>query len=167
MKKILFIAGIAAIFAGCNNQPVHHHLSKDQLVMRQDSLRGDLLRTDIAFSQLSEAKGRNAAFLEYADSDAVMLRKFSQPITGKDQIVALLNNHPDSSYTLTWIPISADVALSGDLGYTYGTYSFTVKGEGTTGGTYCTIWKRSKAHNWKFALGSGNQGLKDEDRSQF
>ncbi len=164
MKGILFITALAICFCSCNQKPGgHHHLDKKALVARQDSLKDDLLKTDLAFSQLSDEKGRNTAFLAYADSGATMLRKFSPPTTGVDAIAKLLAQFPDTDYKLTWLPVACDVALSGDLGYTYGTYTIESKGTDQFGGTYCTVWKRSKTNGWKFLLSSGNDGVKPNE----
>lgn len=130
-----------------------------------DSMRHDLLKTDIEFSALSEEKGRNTAFLEYAADNATMLRPYSMPVTGRDSIASMLGHHPDSTRHLTWIPIRADVARSGELGYTYGTYRLLTKNEPDQVGTYCTIWHRDKDKHWKFILDTGNEGLSSADRA--
>jgi len=161
MKGILVITALAICFCSCNQTPAgHHHMDRKALIARQDSLKDDLLKADIAFSQLSEDKGRNAAFMAYADSGATMLRKFNKPTTGTDAIAKLLNEFPDTAVKLSWLPISSDVALSGDLGYTYGTYTIESKTMDRFGGTYCTVWRRHKSSGWKFVLSTGNEGVK-------
>lgn len=162
--KYFFVLLIAATALGsCNHaDPAKRH---EAMMARVDSLKNELLQTDIAFSQLSEQKGRNAAFIEYAADDATMLRPFSMPVTGKDTIVKLFGAHPDSLYTLTWMPIRSDVARSGDIGYTYGTYTLDIKNIGKEDGTYCTVWKREKGKGWKFVLDSGNEGLKPAEEA--
>jgi ketosteroid isomerase-like protein len=61
--------------------------------------------------------------------------------------------------TLTWTPIKAEMATSGDLGYTYGNYVFTAKNrEGklvTSYGKYTSIWKK-KDGQWKVVVDMGN-----------
>jgi len=161
MKYFLCLA-VVGIFASCNQQPQRPHLTEAQKVARLDSLRSDLLKTDIGFSQLSEQKGRNAAFAQFADSSAAMLRPYSVHVTGKDTIINVLNSHPDTGFTLTWLPVRADVARSGDIGYTYGTYVLQFKDVDKTGGTYCTIWKKDKNKQWKFVLSTGNEGVEPE-----
>ena len=115
MKKLLFLAIIAAAFTACTDKSKcdNRHAMTSAIM---DSLREDLLKTDIAFSKLSEEKGRNAAFVEYAADNATMLRPFSRPLTGRDSIKTLLSAHSDTSYKLTWTPISSDVARSGEIG---------------------------------------------------
>jgi hypothetical protein len=155
---------LAVCFCSCSQKPAgHHRLDKKALIARRDSLKDDLLKTDLAFSQLSEDKGRNTAFLAYADSGATMLRNFSAPTTGVDAIAKLLSQFPDTATKLFWLPISSDVAISGDLGYTYGTYTLESKTMDRFAGTYCTVWKRSKANGWKFLLSTGNEGVKSDE----
>jgi ketosteroid isomerase-like protein len=62
--------------------------------------------------------------------------------------------------TLTWTPVHADMASSGDLGYTYGNYVYTAKNkEGklvTSYGKYTSIWKKQKDGQWKVVADMGN-----------
>ncbi len=66
---------------------------------------------------------------------------------------------PDGT-TLTWTPVKAEMAASGDLGYTYGNYVYTAKNkEGklvTTYGKYTSIWKKQKDGQWKVVVDMGN-----------
>lgn len=129
----------------------------------------DLLKkTDSEFSKLSEEKGANAAFIAYASEGAVMLRANGYPIEGRAAVVETLSRRNDSTFTLVWKPSFADVASSGDLGYTYGTYELKSRPEGKLigEGTYVTIWKKDKDGNWKFALDAGNEGLKPKKETK-
>ena len=114
-------------------------------------------QADIAFSKLSEQKGMRTAFLHYLDSNGVLLRPDHHPITGKEAF-HFLQNINDSSFTLTWAPERGEVALSGDLGYTYGLYTYTTK-DTTLQGTYVSVWKKQKDGSWKYVLDSGNPGV--------
>ena len=163
MKYYLLLVVAAVCLSSCNRPQAAP--SHEEMKARMDSLRHDLLQSDIAFSQLSEQKGRNQAFIAYAAEHATLLRPFSMPVTGKDTIAKLLNSYADSLYTLTWVPLKADVAHSGELGYTYGTYSLNIKNIGKEEGTYCTIWKKDKNHSWKFVLDTGNEGLNPKDEA--
>ena len=165
MKKLLFLAIVALGFSACHDKDgEHHHTRMTPAIM--DSLRSDLLKTDIAFSELSEQKGRNAAFTQYAADNATLLRPFSGPITGRDSIHTMLSAHPDSLYKLTWTPISADVAKSGEMGYTYGTYSVDIKNVGHEEGTYATVWHKDSTKAWKFILDTGNEGLSASQKKE-
>lgn len=123
--------------------------------------REELLKTDRAFSAMSGEKGMKAAFLEYIDSNGVLLRPNVLPIAGADAVDYLIATN-DTGYTMTWQAKSAAVAESGELGYTYGTYALRPTGSDTTLlGTYVSIWKKNAAGKWKFILDSGNEGLGD------
>jgi ketosteroid isomerase-like protein len=62
--------------------------------------------------------------------------------------------------TLSWTPVKAEMAASGDLGYTYGNYVFvTTNKEGkpvTNYGKYTSIWKKQKDGQWKVVVDMGN-----------
>ena len=121
-----------------------------------------VMEADRSFSRLSEAKGMRSAFLDYIDSNGVLLRRDHLPLVGADAIDYLIQQN-DSSFTLKWEPKNAVVAASGDLGYTYGLYVLkpTVK-DTLIYGNYVSIWKKQADGNWKFVLDSGNEGIGKE-----
>jgi len=57
---------------------------------------------------------------------------------------------------LSWNPTKAEIARSGDLGYTFGTYEFTVldslDNPSISFGNYVTVWKRQGDGSWKYVL---------------
>jgi len=67
-------------------------------------------------------------------------------------------------FSLRWKPVSADIASSGDLGYTTGTYES--RGTDAQGkpvvrtGRYVSIWKKQKDGSWKVVLDTGQQDTK-------
>ncbi len=62
--------------------------------------------------------------------------------------------------SLTWTPLKAEMAASGDLGYTYGNYIYTAKNKDgkivTSYGKYTSIWKKQKDGQWKVVVDMGN-----------
>ena len=122
-----------------------------------------MMDADRAFSKLSVAKGMKNAFLEYIDSNGVLLRPNKFPIIGADAIDFLIQEN-DSTYTLQWKPENGAIAQSGELGYTYGLYALKPSGKDTTlYGTYVSIWKKQSDGSWKFVLDSGNEGIGEEE----
>ncbi|HSO88434.1 MAG TPA: nuclear transport factor 2 family protein [Draconibacterium sp.] len=117
-----------------------------------------LLETDRKFSATSVEKGFNIAFIEFAHHDAVLLRENSMPVVGKESVIKLFEKADTSGVQFTWEPLAGDIAKSGELGYTYGIYTFT-KDTLTKNGTYVSIWKKDGAGDWKFVLDSGNEGI--------
>jgi ketosteroid isomerase-like protein len=165
MKKLLLIALAGATLAACGDKGGEHHghkVGKAEL----DSMRNELLNVDIAFSKMSEEKGRSVAFTEYAADNATLLRPLSRPVTGRQAIADLLKNYPDSLYKLTWVPISSDVARSGEIGFTYGTYHLEIKGGDHEEGTYNVVWHKDSTHAWKYILETSNAGLSKGDKAE-
>jgi hypothetical protein len=62
----------------------------------------DLLDVDRSFSSLSKETGMKAAFIEYIDSNGVLLRPDNMPLTGAAAIDFLIEQN-DADYNLTWI----------------------------------------------------------------
>ena len=146
MKTVYFILSALFLFA-CSTE--------NSLEMNPQ----ELIDADNAFSKLSSEEGMNHAFLSYCASDGVLLMQGSMPVVGHEAVENLLGNRDDSAIKLTWEPIHAMVAKSGDLGYTYGTFSrYHVALDSTLKGTYVSVWVKENG-NWKFVLDSGNEGL--------
>jgi len=121
----------------------------------------ELMEVDRAFSKMSEEKGMKNAFIEYIDSNGVLLRPDQMPVIGANAIDYLIQLS-DTGFTFTWEPNGGDIATSGELGYTYGIYALKPKSKDTTiYGTYVSIWKKEKNGKWKFVLDSGNEGVGD------
>jgi len=124
--------------------------------------KAELLATDKEFSQMSAEMGMQEAFLAYLDEEGVLLRSHHMPIKGRAVIAEKFKAVSDTSFTLTWEPLFADIAASGDLGYTYGVYrSETSDSLGrpvVRDGTYVTIWKKNREGKWKMVLDTGNEG---------
>ncbi len=141
---------LVIVFACKNSEKIDPAIEKESIK-----------QADIAFSHLSDQKGRNAAFLEYIDSGAVLLRAGHDPIVGSDAL-QFFNQSNDSSYTLTWEPVGAGMGSGGDIGFTYGIWTFHEKNQpadSSEKGTYVTIWKKQMNGKWKFVLDTGNPGL--------
>jgi ketosteroid isomerase-like protein len=101
-------------------------------------------------------------YLSYYSDDAVEVPNGQAFLPGKENIAKTMGflDNPDNH--LTWAPVGAGIASSGDLGYTYGTYEFTSKDKDgkpvVDKGKYATIWKKQKDGSWKVALDMGNSG---------
>jgi len=152
MKKLSLLASILLLCSvACQNQ------------VDTEKMEEELFQADIAFSNLSTEQGRNAAFIAFCADDAVMLAPNNMPIEGKKIITAELLSRSDSTYSLTWHPVNAYVAESGEMGYTYGLWNLeTADSAGnkiSKQGTYATVWKKNEMGEWRFVLDTGNEGL--------
>lgn len=120
-----------------------------------------LLELDHTFSKVSVEKGMKAAFMDYIDQDAVILRQGSLPIEGKAAVEAYLSEIPEHYFTISWEPINAVVSEDADLGYTYGIWTMVTNDsiQVTSKGTYTTIWRKNEEGVWKLVLDTGTEGL--------
>ncbi len=146
MKKYLPVFFIT-LLVSCHNAPA----------INTDKEKEAMKNADIAFSDFSKANGMKAAFLYYIDSGVVLLRPNHFPIVGKNA-QEYLQKINDSSFSLTWRPESAELAASGDLGYTYGIYTYQDR-DTSYEGTYVTVWRKQADGSWKFVLDTGNPGV--------
>jgi len=100
------------------------------------------------FAAASAKRGVQIAFAEAAATDVRLFRNGRQPIVGKANAVNALRDVEK----WTWEPAFADVARSGDLGYSYGSYELTKTDpalkpeERVERGNYFRIWKRVSAN---------------------
>ncbi len=150
-KKILFLVSvffIAVAFSSCD-------LKTDNQIKSPSA--DEIMKADIAFSDMSRQVGMKKAFLEYIDNEGTLLRPNHLPIVGADAI-DFLSSVNDTAYTLTWKPTKAEIAKSGDFGFSYGVYELTTK-DTVLKGTYVSIWKKQSNGGWKFVLDSGNEGI--------
>lgn len=147
MKKFIACLTLIGVFGG---------LAFSQNKLERETAR--LLEIDAAFSRLSVEKGAGAAFAAHLSDDAVFLPVGENLISGKAAIVKYFS---DGESTLTWKPLKAEVAKSGELGYTYGTSELRTKDrDGKTQVRYfkyVSVWKRQKNGEWKLVLDIGNQ----------
>ncbi len=133
-------------------------------VSAQAAPKDDMLATDRAFSTMSQAQGAHAAFLAYMTDDARVFEGDHPPIIGKKALAAFYASveaaNPNyKKQKLEWTPVEAEASPDGGLGWTRGTWIFTVpKPDGTTvkvTGYYVTEWRRQPDGRYKFCLDTG------------
>lgn len=118
---------------------------------RKAALRS-LVEAERAFASLSEAKGIKESFVANLAEDGVLFRP--GPVAGKKW----MEEHPAPPGVLSWRPDFADVASSGELGYTAGPWEFREKSladKPVAHGQFVTIWKRQPDGVWKVAVDLG------------
>jgi ketosteroid isomerase-like protein len=156
MKTVIamVVAGVAlAVTAG----------AQDPKSLDQD--KEALMRTDVEFSEAAQKIGVGEAFLRYADEYATMLPPGKKAVNGLAAIRAEFADFPKGA-TLVWMPVLVQVARSGDLGYTLGTYESHGTGKDgkpvTSYGKYCSIWKKQKDGSWKWVVDVGTPSPEPE-----
>ena len=113
MKKFLFAFCLfyMIIMISCNQHPDTKQLEEE------------IINTDRAMSDLAVKEGFLKAILHYADNDIVKFNDGSYPVIGKKAFEELYKDKAGPK-TLTWEPVKAEVAKSGELGYTWGNSKF-------------------------------------------
>lgn len=117
-----------------------------------------LLETDRAWAAAAAA-GDAAKLSSFWADDAVNLFPGRPVAHGLDEIRALVRqNRSRPGFALSWEPNVAEVAASGDLGYTWGPFRLSV--DGTDGrpvvrqGNYLCIWRKQSDGAWKCTVES-------------
>ena len=115
-----------------------------------------LLQLEAEFAADVAQRGHDAFLTHFAEDGVEMVD--GGGITTKDE----MRKQPawPEGTSLTWTPVKAEMAASGDLGFTYGTYIFSAKNkEGkvvNSYGKYTSIWKKQKDGSWKVIVDMGN-----------
>jgi ketosteroid isomerase-like protein len=119
-----------------------------------------LMQLDRDFNKATAEKGVDGWVMYFAPNGS-MLGDTSQPTTGIAAIRAEMDPvFKDSSLSLRWHPIKAEMMIPGVLGYTVGKWERLRKNkEGKvmkSTGTYSTTWKKQPDGSWKIVLDSGS-----------
>ncbi|MBB5208853.1 hypothetical protein [Chiayiivirga flava] len=106
-------------------------------VQAKDSAYDAVVAAERAFAADAQARGVNAAFLAAAGEHGVVFRP------GPLRVADAYAKAPPAAFNIAWGPAAAEVAPSGDLGYTYGPYEVTLADGKSAGfGHYFTVWER-------------------------
>jgi ketosteroid isomerase-like protein len=116
-----------------------------------------LVKAEQAFAAASASQGMQQAFLAFLADDGILFRP--NPVPGRQWI----EGHA-SPGRLTWEPVFADVAQSGDLGYTTGPWELrknSPEDKPSAQGHYVSLWKKQPDGTWKVVadLGISHQPL--------
>jgi ketosteroid isomerase-like protein len=117
----------------------------------EENLPG-LVAAERGFAAQAQAEGVRPAFLAHLAAEAWLFRP--QPVHAKEWFDA----HPARPGKLEWGPEYAEIAASGDFGYTMGPWRATVpsdKGEQKAFGHFFSVWKRDADGNWKNVVDHG------------
>jgi ketosteroid isomerase-like protein len=111
-----------------------------------------LIEAERAFSRASGSEGTRAAFLAFLARDAVVFRP--APVAGRPVYERMPAGEPT---VLTWAPEAAEVAASGELGYTTGPYAVRPSREAAPSsfGRYVSVWNREPDGTWKVLIDAG------------
>ena len=143
LKQFAFIFFLVFLF-GCQK-------SNDKAL--QEKSKQEILQTEKEFEIMAGAKGITEAFTYYAADNAVVHRRESL-VTGKENIRKNYESWTYKEVSLKWTPDFVDASLSGELGYTYGKYTFSATDSSgkkiEDKGFFHTVWKKQPDGKWKF-----------------
>lgn len=116
-----------------------------------EAARAALLAADRTFAKAAE-KGSAEAYLGVLAEEARLHRGGKLPFVGGDAIRSALAEDPAP---MTWEPVAAVVASSGDLGATYGIAKRRESGAESPwfdSDNYLRIWKKQPEGSWRLVL---------------
>lgn len=113
-----------------------------------EDARKSLMEIERSLSDASASEGFRTALLARAGGSLRYYRQGTFPLVGKDSFAKAIKVLGEF---ITWEPLKADVAASGDLGYAYGSYEIHPKGSERPSekGYYARVWKRERGGAWR------------------
>lgn len=115
----------------------------------------ELMQADRAFAAMAREDGIGAAFTHYAAEDAIV-GDGGEVLRGRDAIAARYEDWPEGA-ALRWTPSGGRVSARGDMGWTWGEYSFAAPGAEPATGHYVTVWTRDYEGQWRYAFDAAIQ----------
>ena len=134
--------GVLLALAGC----IHH------INVPSETLA--LLETDRAWARAASTSRNADSVLAYWTEDAHVVMAGEPTRDGMTAIRQMVvSSLAMPGFHVSWTPQRAEVAASGDLGYTVGTNEFSIPdatGKVTTyPGRYITVWRRGRDGRWR------------------
>ncbi len=161
--KFIFLIFYCVLLFSCVKKK--DDTQKQVIYINKDSLQNVLINVDKSWSDSAQIKGFNKSRLDFAADSAINMLENSMPLIGKNAISEFASSHSDSSFTIQWKALKAEVSDSGDMGYTFGSWELktkTSKGTDTIFyGDYLTVWKKQLDNSWKYLIDGGNETPKE------
>ena len=112
----------------------------------------NLINAEKNFAAYSVANSTKEAFLKFLDSAGIVFDN-GKPVNG----IETWNKREKRPGVLNWYPQYAEIAASGDFGYTTGPWTFQNSLHDTIAarGQYTTVWHITKNGEWKFLVDLG------------
>ena len=139
--------GISLLIAGCSETPPP---APDTRAADEKAIR----EGETAWQADFTAKDADKIVNHYAD-DAVLMVPNAPPLNGKDAIRGTAKEMlGDKNFALSFTTAKVEVAKSGDMAYSQGTYTQTYSNKKTgrpinEAGTYVTVYKKQASGLWK------------------
>jgi ketosteroid isomerase-like protein len=148
MKKVIILSAI-----------LHLTISVFLLGCKTEDPKAEALRTLTETDRLwcQSASTDLDEFISFLDEDVVWLFCNHPKLHGKEAVRAFfIRAYENNPFTFTWTPDKIEVSNSGELGYTYGTYSLVFLGSAELQPEiirdYATVWRKQSDDEWKVVL---------------
>lgn len=144
-RQLILIFTAHLVLISCNMETKNNPI---------EQWKQEILTTEQEFAAMAKKEGIKKAFLNYAAEDAVLLRS-KKLVEGKKAMDEFFGIPNESEHeNLEWAPDFVDVAASGDLGYTYGKFTYSaidsIGNKVESSGIFHTVWKKQPDKTWKF-----------------
>lgn len=116
--------------------------------------RQEIQMTDKAMNDMAAQSGFHAALLSYAADSLIKPEDGQLPVIGKQALEKAWSGNAGTK-DISWQPTTIEASASGDLGYSFGNWTF-VTGDTTYYGNYFTAWKKQADGKWKWTVDGGN-----------
>jgi ketosteroid isomerase-like protein len=109
-----------------------------------------LVQAEKNFAAYSVKHGTKEAFIAHADSTGIVFDN-GKPVNA----IELWTKRESRPGTLNWSPEYAEIAASGDFGYTTGPWNFSLYDTIRAWGYFNSVWHINKKGEWKFLVDLG------------
>jgi ketosteroid isomerase-like protein len=155
---VLVVLGLMPLLTACDGMPTR---GPAQPVVDIEQERQALFQQDMRFADVAYKEGVAEAYRRFMAADAIQLPDGGFAIEGRELIYEdLLAITGEMDFSLTWEPVKAEVAASGDLGYTWGFYYYEAVDEMgapfVAEGKYVYLWRKNN-DRWELILDITNQ----------
>jgi len=147
-----FSVALLLVVSGCHQQALDHRAADESAIRALDA-------------QWSKTAGAHDldGIVSYYSDDAVLLPPNAPAATGRQAIRASWADLAAPGVSIAWQASKVEVARSGDLAYSVGTYTLAMKDpQGkpiADKGKFMEVWKRQPDGNWKAVADTYNSDL--------
>ena len=159
MKNLLLALLLLAVISPLSQAQKTRSQTRARRESPSDATTASLLQVDRDFAKTGTAKNIDA-FMNFLTED---VRFYSAGVMRTGKLAfreGWAKGFADPNWSITWAPLYAEAAQSGDLGYTTGSFEIREKSAAATPvvrkGSYVTIWRKQSDATWKVALDIGS-----------
>ena len=110
-----------------------------------------VVAAEAVFAAQATQTSTEAAFLATSAPTALVVE--DGKLANAQEVWRTRPSRPGSQ--LSWYPVLADAAQSGDMGYTTGPWTMLQNNRPVSAGEYVTVWRKQLDGRWKFAVNMG------------